>query len=130
MQVRRVLLTGVLVQSWRPWCRWWLQEGHPLTGSWHGSWSPSSSQRTPVMIYMKYNGKEVEGIINPGPNAVPIKSVTLDASKWMVKIEADAKDGSHIVIDGKLDNIGSYNRFLSGTWTQGSNKGEFKITRD
>jgi hypothetical protein len=129
MQVRRVLLTGVLaiLAAAVPVVA---QEGHPLTGSWHGSWSPSSSQRTPVMIYMKYNGKEVEGIINPGPNAVPIKSVTLDASKWMVKIEADAKDGSHIVIDGKLDNIGSYNRFLSGTWTQGSNKGEFKITRD
>jgi hypothetical protein len=129
MQVRRVLLAGVLaiLAAAVPVVA---QEGHPLTGSWHGSWSPSSSQRTPVMIYMKYNGKEVEGIINPGPNAVPIKSVTLDASKWMVKIEADAKDGSHIVIDGKLDNIGSYNRFLSGTWTQGSNKGEFKITRD
>jgi hypothetical protein len=82
------------------------------------------------MIYMKYDGKNVNGMINPGPNGVPIKTVTLDPSKWTVRIEADAKDGSHIVIDGKLDNIGSYNRTIAGTWTQGSNKGQFTITRD
>jgi hypothetical protein len=105
------------------------QEGHPLTGSWHGAWMPAG-KRTPVMIYMKYNGKEVEGTINPGPQAVPLKSVVLDPAKWTVHIEADAKDGSHIVVDGKLDNLGSYNRTLEGTWTQGANKAEFKITRD
>jgi len=129
MQVRRVFLTGILaiLAAAVPVLA---QEGHPLTGSWHGSWSPSSSQRNPVMIFMKYNGKTIEGMINPGPNGVPIKTVTLDPAKWTVKIEADAKDGSHIVIDGKLDNIGSYNRFLAGTWTQGASKGDFKITRD
>jgi hypothetical protein len=129
MQVRRVLLTGVLaiLAAAIPVLA---QEGHPLTGSWHGAWNPSASQRNPVMIYMKYDGKTVGGMINPGPNGVPIKTVTLDASKWTVRLEADAKDGTHIVIDGKLDNIGSYNRIIAGTWTQGSSKGEFKITRD
>src|SRR5262245_32738705 len=91
------------------------QEGHPLTGSWHGAWTPAG-KRTPIMIYMKYDGKNVVGTINPGPQAVQLKSVTLDASKWMVHIEADAKDGSPIKIDGKLDNIGSYKRTLAGTW--------------
>jgi hypothetical protein len=105
------------------------QEGHPLTGSWHGAWTPAG-KRTPIMIYMKYDGKNVVGTINPGPQGVPLKTVDLDASKWTVHMEADAKDGSHIVVDGKLDNIGSYNRTLAGTWTQGSNKAEFKITRD
>ena len=133
MQVRRAFLAGVftgvlvILAVAVPVLA---QEGHPLTGSWHGSWSPSNSQRNPVMIFMKYNGKDVEGIINPGPKAVPIKSVTLDAGKWTVRIEADAKDGSHIVIDGKLDNIGSYNRTLAGTWSEGAGKGEFKLTRD
>jgi hypothetical protein len=36
----------------------------------------------------------------------------------------------HIEADGKIDNLGSYNRSISGTWTQGTAKGEFKVTRD
>jgi hypothetical protein len=33
-------------------------------------------------------------------------------------------------VDGKLDNLGSYNRTLTGTWMQGPVKGDFKVTRD
>ena len=33
------------------------------------------------------------------------------------------------VIDGKMENIGAFARFITGTWTQGSVKGPFKITR-
>jgi len=109
------------------------QEGHPLTGSWHGEWH-TASEKHPLLFYMKWNSKAVEGTINPGPNAVPLKVATLDAVNWTVHFEADGKDqaGSpvHIVIDGKLDNIGSYNRTIAGTWTQGAAKGEFKLTRD
>ena len=124
----RILLTGVLVllAAALPILA---QEGHPLTGSWHGALTPAG-KRTPVMIYMKYDGKNVVGAINPGPRAIPLKTVTLDPSKWTVHIEADAQDGSHIVIDGTLDNIGSYNRTLAGIWTQGSTKADFRITRD
>ena len=110
------------------------QEGHPLTGSWHGSWSPSPTQHIPVFIYMKWDSRNIEGAINPGPNAMPLKVATLDASNWTVHFEADGKDKSgspvHVVIDGKMDDIGSYNRTITGTWTQGSMKGDFKITRD
>jgi hypothetical protein len=108
----------------------WAQEGHPLTGSWHGEWHPAAGQKIPVLIYMKWNSKAIEGTINPGRNGVPLKVADLDASNWTVHFEADAKDGKHIVIDGKLDNIGSYNRTITGTWTQGEMKGDFKLTRD
>jgi hypothetical protein len=47
-----------------------------------------------------------------------------------VHFEADTKDQKHISIDGKLDNIGSYNRTITGTWTEGTMKGDFKLTRD
>jgi hypothetical protein len=108
----------------------WAQEGHPLTGSWHGEWHPSAGQKIPIFIYMKWNSKAVEGTINPGRNAVPLKVANLDASNWTVHFEADTKDQKHIVIDGKLDNIGSYNRTIAGTWTEGTMTGDFKITRD
>jgi hypothetical protein len=108
----------------------WAQEGHPLTGSWHGEWHPAPGQKIPVFLYMKWNSKNIEGSINPGPKAVPLKVAELDASNWTVHFEADTKDQKHIVIDGKLDNIGSYNRTITGTWTEGDRKGDFKLTRD
>jgi hypothetical protein len=106
------------------------QEGHPLTGSWHGEWRTTGGPRNPVMIYMKWNSKNVEGTINPGPNAIPLKVANLDPSNWTVHLEADTKDQKHIVIDGKLDNIGSYNRTITGTWAEGATRADFKITRD
>jgi hypothetical protein len=108
----------------------WAQEGHPLTGSWHGEWHPAAGQKIPIFIYMKWNSKTVEGTINPGRNGVPLKVANLDASNWTVHFEADTKDQKHIVIDGKLDNIGSYNRTITGTWTEGAMSGDFKLTRD
>ena len=106
------------------------QEGHPLTGSWHGEWHPTPDKKVPVLIYMKWNSKAIEGTINPGRNAAPLKVATLDASNWTVHFEADSKDQKHIVIDGKLDNIGSYNRTITGTWSEGDMKGDLKLTRD
>jgi hypothetical protein len=110
------------------------QEGHPLSGSWHGNWTATGGQKTPVFIFMKWDSKNITGSINPGAKAAPFKVVTLDPSTWTVHIEADGKDPAgapvRIVIDGKLENIGSYHRTISGTWMQGSVKGDFKITRD
>ena len=110
------------------------QEGHPLSGSWHGEWSAPGAKPTPVFIFMKWDSKNIVGTINPGRNAVPFKVATLDPDHWTVHFEGDGKDASgnpvHIVIDGKLEDIGSYHRTISGTWMQGSVKGDFKITRD
>jgi hypothetical protein len=51
-----------------------------------------------------------------------------------VKLEAEGKDASGkavpIVVDGRLENIGAYRRLLRGTWMQGSQKGEFVLTRN
>ena len=110
------------------------QEGHPLAGSWHGDWGAGSGQRTPIFFYLKWDSKNVVGTINPGPHAIPLKVATLDAEHWTVHFEAETKDAAgkpvSIVIDGKLDNIGSYHRIITGTWSQGSVKGDFKLTRD
>ena len=111
------------------------QEGHPLAGTWHGDWGTSAQQRNRVFLYMQLDGTKVSGMLNPGPNAIPFKTVTVDPSGgWKVHIEAEGKDQAGkavpIVIDGNISEIGSYNRVLSGTWMQGTTKGDFKITRD
>jgi hypothetical protein len=111
------------------------QEGFPLVGTWYGDWGPTPQQRHDVTIIMSWDGKTIGGTVDPGPDAVPFKTATLDSSTWTVHIEAEraakgAAAAVHYVIDGKLSNLGSYNRTLSGTWTQGATKGDFKLTRD
>jgi hypothetical protein len=110
------------------------QFGHPLKGTWSGDWGPTKEKQTRVLLEFHWDGKEITGKINPGPKAVPFQKVTLDAPTWMVHIEAEGKDASgaplRYVIDGKLENIGSYQRVLSGTWTEGAIKGTFRVVRN
>jgi hypothetical protein len=110
------------------------QEGHPLTGTWHGEWSPAPGQHARIVMFMKWDTKNIVGTINPGPKGGPITAATLDAENWTVHFEGETKDQAgkpvHISADGKLDNIGSYNRTITGAWMQGGAKGDFKLTRD
>ena len=109
------------------------QFGHPLKGTWIGDWGPGKDNRTRVVLELNWDGKAITGAINPGATGVPLKTATLDAPNWLVHFEADGKDRAgnavHYVIDGKVENIGAFQRFITGTWTQGSVKGDFKITR-
>jgi hypothetical protein len=110
------------------------QEGHPLVGVWLGDWGPTPTHRNDITVVMAWDGKNITGTINPGPDSIPIKVATLDSTKWTVHIEAEAKDKSgkvfRYVADGKLDNIGSYNRTLTGTWNHDNVKGDFRLRRD
>lgn len=110
------------------------QFGHPLKGSWSGDWGASRENRTRVLINLNWDGKAITGVINPGPTAAPIQKATLDPDTWTVHLEAEGKDRAgatvRYVIDGKLENIGAYQRFITGTWTQGSAKGDFRVTRN
>src|SRR5262245_31016268 len=64
-----------------------------------------------VTIVMSWDGKTIGGTIDPGPDAVPFKTATLDSSTWTVHIEAErpdqAKPGAAVryVIDGQLANL-------------------------
>jgi hypothetical protein len=110
------------------------QFGHPLKGSWSGEWGPTKDKQSHVVLEFNWDGKALTGNINPGPKAVPFQKCTLDAPTWTVHIEGQGKgaDGAAIryVIDGKLENIGAYQRVLSGTWTEGAVKGTFRVVRN
>ena len=110
------------------------QEGHPLTGTWSGDWGATADKRTRITLVMTWDGKSIAGTVNPGPEAMTLGRVTVDYAKWTVRIEADGKDESgkpvRVLADGRIDNLGSWHRTLSGTWTQAGAKGTFKLTRD
>jgi hypothetical protein len=110
------------------------QEGHPMVGSWSGEWSPTAKDQVPVLFVMEWKGRALVGIMNPGlDDEAPAKG-ELDSSKWVVRLEAETKDERgmpvKVVFDGKLENIGSYNRTLTGVMTRGGRKGRLTLTRE
>lgn len=106
------------------------QEGHPLTGTWHGSWSTGPNQIHDVTFVMNWDGKNITGVINPGFDSMPIQNARLDPAGWAVHFETTAKDGARVVIDGKIQDVTNPRRAIVGTWTQGNIKADFRITRD
>ena len=136
------------------------QEGHPLTGTWYGDFGMTPAQRNDLTVIMKWDGANTTGMVNPGPNAVQIKTARLDVklgnpgqrgtpaqgntpavpavaptpSTFLVHFEVDAKNKAggmdHFVFDGTMKNVVAGNRTITGTWTCGTTKGDFKIQRD
>jgi hypothetical protein len=114
----------------------WLvaQEGHPLKGTWHGSWGVNATERTPVTLVMDWDGTSVTGIMNPGTRSSPIEKAAFDPAAWQFHFESTYKDRSggaaRVMIDAKIQDVTSPRRSLVGTWTQGDKKGDFKAVRD
>jgi hypothetical protein len=106
------------------------QEGFPLDGTWRGEWGPSAGTPNHVVIIMRWNGATITGRINPGPNSIAFANAWLETSDWSVHIEAETAEGESIRIDGTLEDIGSYNRRVVGTWRQGATTYDFNITRE
>ena len=104
------------------------QEGFPLDGTWRGSWGPTGSD-THVVIVMSWDGERIHGMVNPGPQSFDFASAELDPSNWTVRIEAVDRDGVPVEIEGTLQNIGAYDRFITGTWSARGDPQPFRITR-
>jgi hypothetical protein len=84
-------------------------------------------------MVMAWDGKTVSGTNNPGPDAIAVNAIALDVTNWTIRFEADAKSASgpvRIAADGRLDDLASSHRTITGTWRQGTTKGDFKLTRD
>jgi hypothetical protein len=109
------------------------QEGHPLKGSWLGTWSGNKTHGEDVVVVLNWDGKTISGTINPGMDNMPIKNATLNPDNWTVHLEADGKDKSGAVvtyiIDGKIEDISIPKRSIIGTWKSQKESGAFKITR-
>ncbi len=108
------------------------QEGHPLTGTWYGEWGPEGA-RNQVTIILRFDGNDVAGIMDPGPNSAVVEA-TLDSTNWTVQIEAAGVDASgnrvtHLA-EGAVEDAGFRNRRISGTWRNGDSISDFSITRE
>lgn len=109
------------------------QEGHPLKGSWIGSWAGNKIHGADVVVVLSWDGKAITGMINPGTDNMAIKNATLNPEGWVVHFEADGKEKSGAaltyIIDGKIENIHIPKRTISGTWKNQKENGAFNIER-
>ena len=120
------------------------QEGHPLVGTWYGDYG-AGNQRRDLTVILKWDGKSASGSINPGQDAIQIKSVVMNITPgkpapegqnsttgipptFHVRFEADMPGGT-TVFEGTLQNPVAGNRRLTGTWTRGNEKGAFQLRR-
>ncbi len=119
------------------------QMGHPLKGSWSGDWWLKKGEENHVLLDFDWDGKTLQGMLNPGTDNVTLQKLALEPPSggvakamdpWTLHFEADVKDTSgrmvHHVVDGKLQNIGAYRKFITGTWMAGTQRGEFKVVRN
>ena len=119
------------------------QMGYPLKGSWSGDWWLKKGEENHLLLDFDWDGKTLTGVLNPGTDNVVLQKLSLEPptggvegaiDPWNLHFEADVKDTSgrtvHYVVDGKLQNIGAYRKFVTGTWMAGKQKGEFRIVRN
>ena len=116
------------------------QEGHPLAGTWYGDYT-TGKQATDITVIMKWDGKNVTGLINPGPNSKPLTSVVMDITPgkpapqgqqstsgippvFKVRFEVDG-----MTFEGTLKNPVAGNRQLIGTWKRATQSGTFQLRR-
>ena len=108
------------------------QEGHPLKGSWLGTWGPAKTHSNDIVLVLDWDGKAITGMVNPGTDDAPIKNATLNPDGWVVRFETDIKDKSGVlnyVIEGKIENLSFHNRTIVGTWKNQRESGALKISR-
>ena len=109
------------------------QEGHPVKGSWLGTWGPSQTHSADIVLVMNWDGKTITGTINPGTDDMPIKNAILNPDGWVLRFEADGKDkaGNTVsyVVEGKIERIELHNRSIVGTWKSQKESGPFRISR-
>jgi hypothetical protein len=132
MRVRTFSLAGILVALALA-VPGQAQEGHPLRGSWIGEWSGNQTHDEFVLIVLDWNGREISGMINPGTDNIEITDADLDPADWSIRIEADTEDSSgravDYVIEGNIHDLELPNRYITGSWQNGSGRGDFEIRR-
>jgi hypothetical protein len=109
------------------------QVGHPAKGSWSGYWGTSDTAKRRMLLVLDWRDRQITGVINPGPNQVPIDKADLNVDTWTLRLEAAMPTSgggkAPFVATGQLTNLGSWTtRTYSGTYVFGTETGRFTVT--
>ena len=129
-QMRRLLIGNLLVASWLFSVAAVAQEGFPLDGTWRGEHAAAKGAPTTVVVIMQWDGKQVAGTINPGPNGIEFTGATLDPDGWKVHLAAKDAKGKEIILEGVVSDLGKYSRVITGKWTEGGKTRDIRFVRE
>jgi hypothetical protein len=106
------------------------QEGFPLDGTWRGEYvAPDGAHRTIVLV-MQYDGKHVNGTMNPGPDSVDFTDGKLTPEGWKFALAFKGIQGASTTFNGAISNLGKYNRVLAGKWTEGATSFDIRFVHE
>ena len=99
----------------------------PLSGTWTGDWGPTAEHRNEVTLELEWDGTNLTGTVNPGPNAIELSNTSFDAASGAIAMEADAQnfrgETVHYVIAGQVEG-----NTMTGSWIHDGGEGDFRIT--
>ena len=128
--MRRLLIGNLLVASWLFSVAAVAQEGFPLDGTWRGEHAAAKGAPTTVVVIMQWDGKQVAGTINPGPNGIEFTGATLDPDGWKVHLAAKDAKGKEVILEGVVSDLGKYSRVITGKWTEGGKTRDIRFVRE
>jgi hypothetical protein len=98
-----------------------------ISGTWTGSIGPNDTERQPVTVTLKFDGKNISGTVTGPPNPGKIDKGTYDAASGALKFEVVVQDESKTVVSfaGKV-----VKNTAAGTLTfKGGKQGTFTLTK-
>jgi hypothetical protein len=98
-----------------------------LSGVWTGDWGATPVHRNLVTLELKWDGKTLTGMVNPGEDAIALQETSFDASTGAMHVEVETGSVGNIVryiIEGKVEN-----GVIIGSWNHDDKKGDFKVIK-
>jgi hypothetical protein len=106
------------------------QEGFPLDGTWRGETTAADGSHRTIVLIMQWDGKQISGTVNPGPNGSDFTGGKLNPDGWKFTLDTKTSQGAAIHFDGTLSDIGKYDRVLAGKWTEGGSTINVRFVRE
>ena len=106
------------------------QEGFPLDGTWRGERKGEGEAPVTIVMVMQWDGQKVTGVINPGPKAIQLVDAKLIPEGWKVSVSARTQSGQQIAFEGAIQDLGAYDRKITGTWTEGGHTYQVRMVRE
>jgi hypothetical protein len=106
------------------------QEGFPLDGTWRGETVASDGTHRTIVLIMQWDGKQITGTVNPGPQGTDFTNGRLNPDGWKFTLDVKTAKGVPVHFDGTISNLGKYNRVLAGKWTEGGSSFDIRFVHE
>ena len=100
------------------------QEGHPLNGSWSGERMVDGKPSRVLLVMELHRDQTISGYVLENGKKSALQDVVLHTDDWSVSFALE----QGYKVEGTIGELGSQRqRTITGTWTDGSELGEFHV---